>query len=181
MSLFVTTENQEILWRMLQQHPQFYKMEFSQKNVLFRKTIEAIYFENEHVQLNYQQLQELNKKTIRGILDRFAQPVQFTESSEDKSVREFREREEIYNNMTKKPDLPDAKKMFEEPALSDDVITNMDERLQQYQSQRTLDISNIELQKNEDMIQKLKELEKRIDAALVRIVALENKNSNLLN
>ena len=89
MSVFVTTENQDILWRMLQQHSQFYNMEFSQKNILFRKTIEMIYFENEHVQLNYQQLQELNKKTIRVILDRFVQPINFVESSEDKSVREL--------------------------------------------------------------------------------------------
>jgi hypothetical protein len=163
MSVFITKENQDILWRMLQQHPLFYNMEFSQKNILFRKTIEASYFENEHVQLNYQQLQELNKKTIRGILDRFAQPTKFVESSEDKSVREFREREEEYNNMTKKPDLPDAKKMFEEP-LSDDVITNMDERLQQYQSQRTLDISNIEMQNQntEDLIGRIKDLELRV-------------------
>jgi len=165
----VTTENQDILWRMLQQHPQFYNMEFSQKNELFRKTIETIYFENEHVQqLNYQQLQELNKKAIRGILDRIIQPTNkiVVESSEDRSVREFREREEVYQKMTKKPDLPDAKKMFEEP-LNDDVILNMDERLQQYQSQRSLDISNIEVQQNqhqsmEELVQRMKELEQRV-------------------
>jgi len=172
MSVFVTTENQDILWRMLQQHSQFYNMEFSQKNILFRKTIEMIYFENEHVQLNYQQLQELNKKTIRVILDRFVQPINFVESSEDKSVREFREREEEYNNMVKKPDLPDAKKMFEEP-LSDDVITNMDERLQQYQSQRTLDISNIEMQ-NQNLSQANEELIRRIER-LEQIVAILEK------
>jgi len=178
MSVFVTTENQDILWRMLQQHPQFYNMEFSQKNVLFRKTIEALYFENEHVQLNYQQLQELNKKAIRGILERFIQPNKnMVESSEDRSVREFREREEVYQKMTKKPDLPDAKKMFEEPIVDDDVITNMEERLLQYQSQRSLDISNIEIQHNqqnqdknqhqsmvEEMMKKIQELEQRVAA-----------------
>uniref|UniRef100_A0A6C0HI43 Uncharacterized protein n=1 Tax=viral metagenome TaxID=1070528 RepID=A0A6C0HI43_9ZZZZ len=179
MAVFVTTENQVILWRMLQQHPQFYNMEFSQKNELFRKTIEAIYFENEHVQLNYQQLIELNKKTIRGILDRVIQPMNkiVVESSEDRSVREFREREEVYQKMTKKPDLPDAKKMFEEPVVDDDVITNMEERLLQYQSQRSLDISNIEIQQNqhnqdknqnqsmvEEMMKKIQELEQRVAA-----------------
>ena len=179
MSLFVTTENQLILWRMLQQHPQFYNMEFSQKNVLFRKTIEAIYFENEHVQLNYQQLLELNKKTIRGILDRVISKPIIVESSEDRSVREFREREEVYNKMTKKPDLPDAKKMFEEPVLDDDVITNMEERLLQYQSQRTLDISNIEIQQHqhqsmEEMVLKIKDLEQRV-------AALEKQNMNTNN
>ena len=179
MSLFVTTENQLILWRMLQQHPQFYNMEFSQKNVLFRKTIEAIYFENEHVQLNYQQLLELNKKTIRVILERVISKPIIVESSEDRSVREFREREEVYNKMTKKPDLPDAKKMFEEPVLDDDVITNMEERLLQYQSQRTLDISNIEIQQHqnqsmEEMVLKIKDLEQRV-------AALEKQNMNTNN
>lgn len=179
MAVFVTTENQLILWRMLQQHPQFYSMEFSQKNVLFRKTIEAIYFENEHVQLNYQQLIELNKKTLRVILDRIISKPVIVESSEDRSVREFREREEVYQKMTKKPDLPDAKKMFEEPVVDDDVITNMEERLLQYQSQRSLDISNIEIQQNqqnqnqdqdknqsmvEEMMKKIQELEQRVAA-----------------
>ena len=182
MSLFVTTENQLILWRMLQQHPQFYNMEFSQKNVLFRKTIEAIYFENEHVQLNYQQLLELNKKTIRGILDRVISKPIIVESSEDRSVREFREREEVYNKMTKKPDLPDAKKMFEEPVLDDDVITNMEERLLQYQSQRTLDISNIEIQQNQHQNQSMEEMVLKIKDLEQRVAALEKqKNMNTNN
>ena len=175
MSLFVTTKNQDILWRMLQQHPRFYNMEFTQKNILFRNTIEAIYSENENVQLNYQQLQELNKQTIREILERFSRTNKMVESSEDRSVRQFREREEEYNNMTKKPDLPDSKKMFEESVLSDDVITNMDERLQQYQTQRTLDISNIEMQnqnqnQNEEIYRKIKDLERRV-------AALENSHT----
>ena len=79
--------------------------------------------------------------------------------------------------MTKKPDLPDAKKMFEEPVVDDDVITNMEERLLQYQSQRSLDISNIEIQHNqqnqdknqnqsmvEEMMKKIQELEQRVAA-----------------
>lgn len=181
MSLFVTTENQLILWRMLQQHPQFYNMEFSQKNVLFRKTIEAIYFENEHVQLNYQQLLELNKKTIRVILERVISKPIIVESSEDRSVREFREREEVYNKMTKKPDLPDAKKMFEEPVLDDDVITNMEERLLQYQSQRTLDISNIEIQQNQHQNQSMEEMVLKIKDLEQRVAALEKQNMNTNN
>ena len=177
----MTTENQLILWRMLQQHPQFYNMEFSQKNVLFRKTIEAIYFENEHVQLNYQQLLELNKKTIRVILERVISKPIIVESSEDRSVREFREREEVYNKMTKKPDLPDAKKMFEEPVLDDDVITNMEERLLQYQSQRTLDISNIEIQQNQHQNQSMEEMVLKIKDLEQRVAALEKQNMNTNN
>jgi len=138
---------------MVQQHPQFYNMEFSQKTLLFRKTIETIYYENEHVELNYQQLQELNKTTIRTLLERFNQPAVVVESSEDKSVREFREREEEYEKMNKKPTLPDAKKMFEEPVV-DDVITNMEERLQQYQSQRNDPM--------EELATKIKDLEQRV-------------------
>lgn len=159
MSAYVTTENQNLLWRLLNQIPSFSQKPEQEKSSLFRKTVEQHYYENEHANLNYAQLQDVNKRTLMAILHpppvqppNSSSPVQpmpsinspthMVETSEEKSIREYNERQQMYENMNAKPKLPNAKELFQEPSKEDsEVITNMDELLEQYQIQRVLDVS----------------------------------------
>lgn len=170
MSAYITTENQTLLWRLLNQIPSFVQKTEQEKAYLFRKTIEQHYYENEHTDLTYDQLQDINKKTLMTVLyppstptpsipspppsaspspsppiqptSSISSPMHMVETSEEKSIREYNERQQMYENMNAKPKLPNANELFQEPSKEDnEVITNMDELLEQYQIQRVLDIS----------------------------------------
>ena len=160
MSAYITTENQNLLWRLLNQIPSFSQKPEQEKTSLFRKTVEQHYYENEHANLNYTQLQDVNKRTLMAILHpppvqatnfssspvqpmpSINSPTHMVETSEEKSIREYNERQQMYENMNAKPKLPNANELFQEPSKEDnEVITNMDELLEQYQIQRVLDIS----------------------------------------
>ena len=176
MSAYITTENQTLLWRLLNQIPSFIQKPEQEKASLFRKTIEQHYYENEHTDLSYDQLQDINKKTLMTVLyppsipspsipspsipspsipspndspsppvhppSSVNSPMHMVETSEEKSIREYNERQQMYENMNTKPKLPNANELFQEPSKEDnEVITNMDELLEQYQIQRVLDIS----------------------------------------
>lgn len=150
MSAYITTENQNLLWRLLNQIPSFSQKPEQEKSSLFRKTVEQHYYENEHANLNYAQLQDVNKRTLMAILHpppvqpmpSIDSPTHMVETPEEKSIREYNERQQMYENMNTKPKLPNAKELFQEPSKEDsEVITNMDELLEQYQIQRVLDVS----------------------------------------
>jgi hypothetical protein len=165
---FISGDNQELLWQLLQKTPTFGLLNQSNKETLFKNNIEKYYssLNPEHT-LTYENLQKINKSMLSNILKTIpknntvqfstditysdhtgmviADPRQqgsyFVETSEEQTNREFEERQHAYNLMNAKPELQDSHSMFEESAGNDTIITNMDELLKEYQNQRTLDLS----------------------------------------
>jgi hypothetical protein len=215
MTKYVAQENQELLWKMLNSTKTFSRQPENIKISLFKGTIERMYNQRVLKTLNYQQLQEMNKNTLTSILGTLSKPnphiVEHTltsdvkvvdhtgtvvptppgthgyviESSEEKATREFHERQQMYENMNAKPKLPDAQNIFGEKDIDDGVIRNMDELLQQYQSQRSTDISLVQQNMPPPVPQSSnssstttftsnqESLEKRIIAIETRLTALE--------
>lgn len=198
MSLYISTDNQNLLWRLLHQHESFAQCSDDYKTSIFRQTIEKVYYEIESSndgQLTYKKLQLLNQKTLHTIFQIILPKVQSSNSSppmplkvqmvetpQEKSLREFNERQQMYENMTSKPTLPDSSSLFKEESKGEtnEVITNMDELLEKYQTQRDLDVpkveikedvhqdSSVEMQKNisisqyELLVQKMTEIENQL-------------------
>ena len=166
MSLYISTDNQNLLWRLLHQHEFFAQCSDDYKTSIFRQTIEKVYYEidsSNDGQLTYKELQLLNQKTLHTIFQIISPKhqsstsslpmppkVQMVETPEEKSVREFNERQQMYESMTSKPTLPDSSSLFKEESKgeSNEVITNMDELLEKYQAQRDLDVPKVEIKED---------------------------------
>ena len=75
---------------------------------------------------------------------------QMVETPEEKSLREFNERQQMYESMTSKPTLPDSSSLFKEESKGEtnEVITNMDELLEKYQAQRDFDVPKVEIKED---------------------------------
>jgi hypothetical protein len=187
MTRYISHENQELLWRLLNQSPVFCHHSEAVKIKLFKETVEKNYNSQIIKDMDYTKLQELNKKTLVEIISRIT-PKEKTEvptsenlsyndhtgivipdvqdlalqeefqqqqtlktqhhrqhtvveTSEECAIREFEQRQREYEMMIAKPDIPDAQSMFQEAGgEEEEVIRNMDELLQQYQSQRDTDV-----------------------------------------
>lgn len=200
MSSYISTDNQNLLWRLLHQHHLFTQCTEEYKTNVFRETVETIYYEIQpNTSLTYKELQLLNQKTLQTIIQginppaKIQQPpspplppkMQMVETSEEKSVREFNERQQMYENMSAKPNLPDASSLFQEQAKGEnnEVITNMDELLEKYQAQRDLDVPKIETKPDTDMAEK--NIQQTItvseyDEIIQRLIEVEKQVSRLL-
>ena len=68
--------------------------------------------------------------------------VQMYETPQEKTQRIFEEKQQQYQTMNAKPELPKPSELFEEKTSDDKdgVITNMDELLAQYEMQRQQDV-----------------------------------------
>ena len=68
------------------------------------------------------------------------------ETEYEKTNRIFEEKQKQYDQMTTKPNVPKPSELFQEssPLNDDGVITNMDELIEQYQTQRQLDVPIVE-------------------------------------
>ena len=68
------------------------------------------------------------------------------ETEYEKTNRIFEEKQKQYDQMTAKPNVPKPSELFQEssPLNDDGVITNMDELIEQYQTQRQLDVPIVE-------------------------------------
>jgi uncharacterized protein YlzI (FlbEa/FlbD family) len=201
MSSYISTDNQNLLWRLLHQHHLFTQCTEEYKTNVFRETVETIYYEIQpNTSLTYKELQLLNQKTLQTIIQginppaKIQQPpspplppkMQMVETSEEKSVREFKERHQMYENMSAKPNLPDASSLFEEQQAkgeNNEVITNMDELLEKYQAQRDLDVPKIETRPDTDIeeknIQQTISMSK-YDEIIQRLIEVEKQVSRLL-
>ena len=165
---FISGKNQELLWQALHKTPMFGLLNQNKKETLFKNTIEKYYSTlNPEYILTYENLQKINKNVLSNIIktipkhdtvqfssditysdhtgtvisDPSQQGSYFVETSEEQAIREFEERQNAYNLMNAKPELPDSHSMFEESGGNDTIITNMDELLKECQNQRTIDLS----------------------------------------
>ena len=147
MSSYITASNQEMLWRTILKNPLFGKT-FSpeQQPLWFRGIIGKFYNETTNKNLNHNELLELNKNTIRYMVNTLkeytSQPVidePINDRIQPQSASyqsDYDNLQTNYNNMHQRnvPQEPD----FKEP-IDDEKITNMDELLQQQLKDRELE------------------------------------------
>lgn len=172
MASFVDADNQELLWKMFHRLPNIDRIDYETKANIFKGAIETVYNQLSPNMsfLSKSDLQEVNKQTMTILINNTRarttpeipvsptqvnsfQPqssslsnVQMYETAQEKTQRIFEEKQQQYQSMNAKPNLPKPSELFEEK-LSDDndgVITNMDELLAQYERQRQQDVPVIE-------------------------------------
>ena len=171
---------------------------------------------NPNVTLRTDHLKELNKQTITFLLDKVRprvvqegikqqqqqpqhqqqqqqqhqqqQQQQVYETTEEKTQRIFAEKQKQYERMTAKPELPKPSDLFQEPTTEEDdgAIMNMDERISQYQEQRSSEVpaydpiptptplTSSQPPSLQSILDVLNRLEARISAMESHFVGLEN-------
>lgn len=159
MTLFVHRENQEILWQNITQTDAFQRT-FSQRppyesNEWFKNIIQMFYQESLRQRIDSRPaLSDFNRQVLRYMLQDLSQRVaaqqptnpllndrmithnlqpSTMESKEEIHAREFAQRQRDYDALLKRPEPPAPK--FGE-TVKDDVITNMDELIQQQMKMR---------------------------------------------
>ena len=153
MSNYISNDNQRLLWKMAHQIPTFSQLEPPKKDFEFKKVIELFYQKvaNRPILTTFE-LQQLNRETLSVFLPKppltqnpntKSAPYEIVESRQDKSMRAFQERQNMYENMNKKPDLPNPEEIFREKNVEDEKIQNMDDLISKYQKQREIDFNTI--------------------------------------
>jgi hypothetical protein len=141
MSLYVHPENQTLLWNTIQKMPQFHTSPV-QKEQWFSNIIRQFYEQNQHKNMTKTDLQILNRQTIAYMVEDLQKYVQtnppITSAPLTKIVDAFASRQYEYESLNKPKEPPVAN--FGEK-IDDEVITNMDELLQQQIKQREYDIA----------------------------------------
>ena len=162
MSNYINKNNQQLLWKSVHQIPAFAKLEPARKEYEFKNVIEYFYRRvSSRGTLTIPELQQLNRETISAFLPSTPLPtpkspmpspqnfspissssIPLVESRQEKSQREFQERQNMYERMNAKPDLPSAD-IFLDKTTDDGVIQNMDELILRIQKERELDYKTI--------------------------------------
>lgn len=159
MSNYIHPTNQTLLWNTVNRIPEFQKLSPPKKDLEFKQMIEFFYHKVSHKPiLSISELQQINRDTIlafipsqQPIQSQPTQPMDFTNGftrdpngfTRDQgrepripTQNQFEERQNIYKQMTTKPDLP-SPEIFKDK--EDTAIENMDVLINQYQKQRELE------------------------------------------
>jgi hypothetical protein len=162
MSQFVDVENQNLLWRMAHKIPEFDRMNAVQRGSLFKQTVQQTYNCIEKQDLSREELQTYNRTVLSQLVKQLRSPVPpstkpplapqrpprtqpqpFVESKEELFQRQFQAKQQEYESMNAKPNLPDASEMFKEKVDDDERIHNMDDLIKQYETQRNEDMQEV--------------------------------------
>jgi hypothetical protein len=169
MSLYLKTENQELLWKTIHKTPLIdnYFREPGSREIWFQNVVKMFHIRNPSV-LNQEMLARINRDTIAYMVSFLKAPKPALTSSppvinekplsigqtelrepttiysrtgpiKDEFAEKFASRQKDYESMLQKPVVPEIK--FSEK-IEDGVIQNMDELVQQQIKQRELDMSN---------------------------------------
>jgi len=164
MSNYVHPNNQMILWNTVNRIPAFLQLTPPKRDLEFKRVIENMYRLHAHKSvLSQEELNSLNRETILAFIPPSVKPstgkpplfprenttshnpnpnqtIPFVvETREEKYHRAFQERQNAYEKMMEKPELPSLD-IFKE-IYEDTAISNMDELILEYQKQRNLDIA----------------------------------------
>jgi hypothetical protein len=144
MAQYIDNANQEILWKTFHKIPNVNNMDYGRKEQLFKHAISHIYHSSNGVNINKEQLHDLNRQTMKILLDNVS-PVK--RSKEETTQQIFEDKQKQYDKMTEKPNMPKPAGLFQEPDLMEEgAISNMNERIEAYQKQREMDMPTIPLQ-----------------------------------
>ena len=153
MAEFIDIANQEILWKSFHKIPRVSVLDYSEKEVIFKNAIATIYHNiNPNLHINREQLQELNREAMKLLLQYVFQDSNNTntttsyESPAEITQRNFESKQKQYDKMTEKIVVPKPSELFqegkgeEEEGFEEGAITNMDERIEEFQKQRERDL-----------------------------------------
>lgn len=149
MSQYVSVDNQNMLWRTAHKIPQFEA--HAQKETVFKQSIQFIYEKVSHLSsMTPDQLQQANRDTMSHLVQQVrvlpstpSQTNLVVESKEEIFQRQFQERQQQYDQMNAKPNLPDASEMFKEKETDEGRIQNMDALIAEYEDQRNKDMATV--------------------------------------
>ena len=169
MDWYIYQENQNLLWNAINRIPLVLSVPIIVRERLFKETIEEYYhFMNKkhdvyNIPFSLDKKKQINRETISMFIEKtnklssrsipFTQhtntesinkqninrDIKMVETKQEKSQREFSERQQMYEQMTAKPDIP-SPDVFREKEDGDGVIQNMDELIQKYQMEREKDM-----------------------------------------
>ena len=157
MAEFIDNANQEILWKSFHKIPRVSVLDYSEKEVIFKNAIATIYHNiNPNLHINREQLQELNREAMKLLLQYVFQDNNTTTSTTTTSTpsyespaeitqRNFESKQKQYDKMTEKIVVPKPSELFQEGKgegfeEEEGAITNMDERIEEFQKQRERDL-----------------------------------------
>ena len=167
MSLFIHPENQEMLWNMISKTGLFLQVFGSgspQSQTWFRNIIHEFYNQTQNKILTSADLTVLNRNVISNMIQLLKQqvppvthvsPTYVVESKEEKSTRQFQERQSDYENMLKKP-VP--KQVDFGDSVKDEAISNMDELIKEHMKQREEELQLIPPPANYQVNQSVQEV-----------------------
>jgi hypothetical protein len=160
MSRYLLPENQRILWDCLRKIPVFQQYDQSDRETLFRKTMESIHHQYKGRELSLADLQHLNRETIAYVIHHIKTTYQntmmpstslssvhtspvskeyFAEQKHGEIQRKFDERQQEYSTMLKKD--PPTTIDFREAKEIDKPIENMEELIRLQMMNRQLDVA----------------------------------------
>jgi hypothetical protein len=140
---------------MIHRVPSVSYMPLSDRETIFRNIIEYHYdIVPKNQSLDLSQKKEINRNTITAFLAKIQNQNRnqnapsiskqlthkMVETKQEKSQREFTERQQMYEQMTAKPDIPSADIFREKADPDDETIHNMDDLIKQYQIEREKDM-----------------------------------------
>jgi len=167
---YITVENQTLLWKTIQRSPQFlHNTVHMNREQWFSNVIKYFYEQIKTPKLSIAELKEWNQKTIAYMITDLKRMETMYASSPNNSItptvapssgvlanngplyetpqsrmsmytNQFNARQQEYTNMVKPPAPPIAN--FSEK-VEEEVITNMDELLQQQLKQREYDVAQV--------------------------------------
>ena len=150
MAEFIDNSNQEILWKSFHKIPRVSVLDYSEKEVIFKNAIATIYHSiNPNLRINREQLQELNREAMKLLLqyvfhennNNSTTTTTLYESAEEITQRNFESKQKQYDKMTEKIVVPKPSELFQDPNQNEEgAITNMDERIEEFQKQRERDL-----------------------------------------
>jgi len=185
MAEYIDNANQEILWKSFHKIPRVSVLDYSQKEFVFKNAISLVYHNiNPHSHVNREQLQELNRQTMKLLLEQVFQDNVLYESPEEITQRNFESKQKQYDKMTEKIVVPKPSELFQDTnSFEEGAITNMDERIEEFQKQRERDLPKFEnpavpFEDNKKVIQKQDPLQSILESIRNiehRLEVLENR------
>lgn len=165
MDWYISNSNQNLLWNTIHRVPSVSSVPLSVRETTFRNIIEYHYdIIPKNQSLDLSQKKEINRETISTFLAKIQNrstttiipqssvitrntyetnqnlPNQMVETKQEKSQREFAERQQMYEQMTAKPDIPSSDIFREKVDVDDETIHNMDDLIKKYQLEREKDM-----------------------------------------
>ena len=152
MAEYIDTTNQEILWKTFHKIPRVSVLAYSQKEFLFKNAISMVYQNiTPNVHVDKVKLHELNRETMKILLEQVLQKnvsqmvdSQMFQTPEEMTQRNFESKQKQYDKMTEKKVVPKPSDLFQESnCFEEGAITNMDERIEEFQKHRERDMKKI--------------------------------------
>jgi len=184
MTLYISHENQTLLWQMIQKTQQFNTVfqnsPLESKTTWFKNQIQTIY-STLPPNITREHLKQCNRDTLTNMIKDLTkiQPNMidrppYSRLTKDPSVKSITEYETQYRSLleTPKPKIPDfAEKIDDQP------ISDMDSLIKEHQKQREEELKNygpppilpeqkipLQIEAKEPTIRELKEISKRLDS-----------------